>query len=184
LSGHIVAIAREAGQSASFGAAILSAIFLGGVVAPVVAGAASDWLDSAKALLPFLVMPLIGLALLMAKANGVFLMAGSGMIGLGFAAWAGQMPLLITRYFGLRATGAIIGIICAAGGVFLGLGPVVLGFLRSASGNYHNALVMCLVLQAVAVALAALLGPFTAKLPKSPSYDLLDIAPLPGGGHS
>ncbi len=163
VSGHIVAIAAENGLPASIGAAMLSTAFLSGVFGPIVAGAAIDWLGRPQALLPFVAAPLIGLLLLLTKGSVPAYIAGSALIGLGFSAWSGQTALLITRYFGLRATGAIVGIIFATGGVFLGLGPVIVGFLRTTTGNYQSALWLSIGLQAVALLFVALLGPFWIK---------------------
>lgn len=177
VSGHIVAMASELGQSPGFGAAMLSATFLGGVVAPVLAGAAADKWGSSKALLPFLAMPAAGFALLLAHVAAPLLIVAAVFIGLGFSAWTGQTPLLVTRYFGLRSTGAIAGIVFATGGVALGIGPVVLGFLRRISGSYDNGLVACIFAQLAALALAALLGPFADFVAPARGRELLDSAP-------
>ncbi len=160
VSGHLVEIALASGLSPGFGAAMLSAAFLSGVVGPVAAGAASDWLGRSQAFLPFIAAPVIGLALLLVRASDPLLIAGSGLIGLGFSAWSGQLPMLITRYFGLRATGQISGLVFAVGGVFLGVGPLLVGLVRTTYGSYQPALIICIVMQAVAIGLVALLGPF------------------------
>jgi MFS family permease len=94
------------------------------------------------------------------KANDPVLILGSALIGLGFSAWSGQLPLLITRYFGLRATGQITGIVFAVSGIFLGVGPVLVGLLRTIYGAYPAALIICILMQAVATGLVAMLGPF------------------------
>lgn len=159
-SGHLVAIATEGGASAAFGAQMLSTAFLAGVAGPVLAGMAADWLGSPRAFLPFLLAPVLGFLMLLLKVDGPLLIVGSGLIGLGFSAWSGQTPLLVTRYFGLHSTGLISGVVFATGGVFLGLGPVVIGFLRTGFGDYQFALMLCAGLQALAAVLVALLGPF------------------------
>lgn len=160
VSGHLIEIASESGLSPVFGAAMLSAAFLAGVVGPVGAGAAADWLGRSLAFIPFIAAPAIGLVALLMKASDPLLIVGSALIGLGFSAWSGQLPLLITRYFGLRATGQITGVVFAVSGIFLGVGPVLVGLVRTSYDAYQPALIICFVMQAIAIGLVAMLGPF------------------------
>ncbi len=162
VTSHLVAIATESGQSAAFGATLMSAAFLSGVAGPVLSGLLADWLNGPKAFLPFLGAALIGYAMLSFQVEGAAMMAAAGLIGIGFSAWSGQTALLITRYFGLRAPGAIDALVFASGSIFLGLGPVLLGVLHRSQGNYHFALNLCLGFLVIAFALVSLLGPFAS----------------------
>jgi MFS family permease len=171
VSGHLVALLADRGQSAEFGAVLLSAIFIGGVIAPIVAGAVVDRFTRPQVLLPFMAAPLLGLLLLTVQTQPLPTVLGAALIGVGFNAWIGQMPFLVTRYFGLRSAGEITGTLVSVGGVSIGVGPVVVGVMRTAYGDYQSALWLCIGLIVAALIGIALLRPYPVTQPQvdSPS---------------
>lgn len=160
VSGHLVAILADRGQSAEFGAALLSAIFIGGVSGPILAGAVADRIKRPQVLLPFMAAPLLGLLLLTVQIQPLPTVLGAALIGLGFNAWIGQAPFLVTRYFGLRSAGEITGTLVSVGGVSIGVGPVVVGVMRTLSGDYQSALWLCIGLIVAALVGVSLLRPY------------------------
>jgi MFS family permease len=160
ISGHLVALLADRGQSAEFGAALLSAIFIGGVCGPILAGAVADRFTRPQVLLPFMAAPLLGLLLLTVQTQPLPTVLGAAMIGLGFNAWIGQAPFLVTRYFGLRSAGEITGALVSVGGISIGVGPVVVGVMRTVYGDYQSALWLCIGLIAAAFAGVAFLRPY------------------------
>lgn len=70
VTGHIVAWQSDNGMSPEFGARLLSALFVGALTGPIVAGAAMDWVVKPRVLLPFVAIPMLGLILLMLRVGG------------------------------------------------------------------------------------------------------------------
>lgn len=160
VSGHLVAVLADRGQSAEFGAALLSAIFIGGVSGSILAGAVVERFKRPQALLPFMAAPLLGLLLLTLQTQPLLTVLGAALIGIGFNAWIGQAPFLVTRYFGLRSAGEITGTLVSVGGVSIGVGPVVVGVMRTLYGDYQSALWLCIGLIVAALVGVALLRPY------------------------
>lgn len=165
ITGHIVAWQSDYGMSPEFGARLLSAIFVGAVTGPIVAGVAMDRMIKPQVLLPFVAIPMLGLIMLMLRVGGAAAaLLSAGSLGLGFSAWAGQLPLMVTRYFGVASTGQIAGLCIGAGGICIGIGPVLIGTLRTGYGAYEPAVIACIGMLAVASLCVALLRPFRIHL--------------------
>lgn len=169
VTGHLVALQADRGQSAEFGAGLLSAIFVGGVSGPLLAGAVADRVKRPQVLLPFIAAPLLGLLLLTVQTQPLPTVLGAALIGLGFNAWIGQVPFLVTRYFGLRSAGEITGTLVSVGGICIGVGPVAVGVLRTLYGNYQLALWLCIGLTVAAFLGVALLRPYSSTQPRAGS---------------
>lgn len=160
VSGHLVAWQTERGYSTEFSAGLLSAMFVGGVAGPIVSGAVADRIMKPQVLLPFMAAPLLGLALLLMKVDPWLTIVAAGLIGLGFSAWIGQLPTQVNRYFGMRAMGEMAGLLTAAGGINLGIGPVLVGVLRTNYGRYEPAIMVCTGAMAIALICVVMLGPY------------------------
>lgn len=105
-------------------------------------------------IVPFYLATVAGLWLLQhAQAPSALLLAGA-LMGLGLGAEYGAMPLLISRYFGLRSYGAIAGVMYATITVAQGLVPLAMNAVYDARGSYVPALV---AVQAIIAAAALLL---------------------------
>jgi sugar phosphate permease len=106
-----------------------------------------------------LVVQAAGVALLLqTHAWGLWTVAGFALLfGLGFGGFLVLYPLGVAHDFGLRAFGAIAGVLGTVG-VTLGgaLGPVTVGLTYDDTGSYAWAFVLCvgLLLAAAAVAFA------------------------------
>jgi OFA family oxalate/formate antiporter-like MFS transporter len=163
VSGHIVAWLADQGMSAAFSAKALSAMFIGGVIGPIISGACSDRILRPQILAPFVAAPLLGLGLLLVPGNPAVTLAGAALVGLGFSAWVGQTSVLVTRNFGLRSTGELSGVMISAGAIMLGLGPVLLGIARTLTGNYEAAIIAFMVVAAIPPLCVLLLPPYPAE---------------------
>ena len=162
VNGHLVAWQSDHGMSAAFSAEVLSAMFIGAVAGPIVAGAFADRVRRPQVLVPFVAAPLLGLVLLIAHGNAWLTIAGSALLGFGFSALVGQISLLVTRYYGLRSTGELSGVLISFGGIMLGVGPVVIGVARTLMGSYDPAMVLCLAVLVVPPICMLILPPYPA----------------------
>ena len=82
------------------------------------------------------------------------------LVGLGQGAEFDILPYAISRYFGLRAFGAIYGSIFAAVTLGGAIGPLVMGVSFDATGSYSMALILFTVASFTAAGLMAWLGPY------------------------
>ena len=82
---------------------------------------------------------------------------GFALLGAGFAAVAGLLPFLTSRYFGLANASTIFGVAVGLSTLSLGVGPVVLGLLRDEWGTYASGTPVVVGALFLAVLLAATL---------------------------
>jgi len=85
------------------------------------------------------------------------------MIGLGAGSWLPTMSILVSTNFGLAAYGAIYGAVTLFENIGVATGPLMAGYMYDATGNYHWAFIIFLVLHAVALPTA-----LAVRRPKSP----------------
>ncbi|MFT4198394.1 MAG: MFS transporter [Pseudoxanthomonas sp.] len=112
-----------------------------------------DRAGTPAAMVPFYLSAAAGLWLLQhAQSQPALLLAGA-MMGLGLGSEFGALPLLVSRYFGLRRYGAIAGTLYALVALAQGLVPLAMNAVYDRRHTYAPAL---LALQATIV-LAALL---------------------------
>lgn len=101
----------------------------------------------------------IGVGLLLATQSSGGLVISIALLGIGAGAESDLMGYLVSRYFGLKAFGAIFGWIFGALMVGSAIGPLLLGAGHDMFGSYAPSLVWCAVgLVAGTVILASLPG--------------------------
>ena len=83
------------------------------------------------------------------------------IFGFAYGGWAVQLPALVADYFGLRATGAILGFMLFVVSFGTAGGPLVAGRIFDITGAYYYAILMCIALSVVALIVA-----FWVKAPR------------------
>jgi MFS family permease len=136
ISVHAVPFARDQGISLADASLALTAYGVGSAVGRLIAGAVSDRLGTrptigAAYLLEFLAL----LALLWIPSRGA-LLASLVAFGAGFAASDTMVAKVIPEVFGLRAIGAIMGVLTLGWRLGAALGPAAAGFLYDLTGSY------------------------------------------------
>jgi MFS family permease len=136
ISVHAVPFARDQGVSLADASLALTAYGVGSAVGRLIAGAVSDRLGTrptigAAYLLEFLAL----LALLWIPSRGA-LLASLVAFGAGFAASDTMVAKVIPEVFGLRAIGAIMGVLTLGWRLGAALGPAAAGFLYDLTGSY------------------------------------------------
>jgi MFS family permease len=106
----------------------------------------------------------IGAGMLVAMSGPVGLLLAVALLGVGAGAESDLMGYLVSRYFGLKAYGAIFGWTSGALMVGSALGPALLGFGYDATASYASSLVWC----TGGLVVTALL---LAMLPRYPEFD-------------
>jgi len=164
MSAHAVVYAMGLGLSPTRAATVMTAIGGVGILGRVGVGSLADRLGAKRLLV--ILFGLVSLSLLWVSANtqqwGVFAFA----VVFGFA-FGGIAPLyshMVAELFGLRAHGAILGIIGFSIGLGSAVGPVFTGYVYDVVGSYTIPFIVC----GVAAAISALLVLFVKPLPDRP----------------
>lgn len=150
LTAHFVAWSAERGVSQTSAAFALSVYSLATPIGTIASGALADRVRGPKPLAIFYGLPFIGLGILL-LVGSVSLMPAMILMGAGFGAASGLLPFLITKYFGVRHAAQLIGIGIGLFVLFLGMGPVALGYAHDRFHSFAPAMPVLLILLALAV---------------------------------
>lgn len=148
VTNHIVAWTAGQGVSRDTATFALSLYSLVGPVGPLVGGFVMDRVPSPKIIAVFVLLSPTGMALLFLGGTPG-LLTGMALLGLSYSSINGLVPLLVTRYFGLKASSEILGVALAALTISMGIGPVLLGLGHDLAGGY--ALPMAIVAGVITV---------------------------------
>jgi MFS family permease len=133
---HIVPFARDQGISLAAASLALTAYGVGSVGGRVAAGAMSDRIGTATTMrIAYVVQALALLALLWLPSREA-LFGSLTAFGVGFAAADTMIAKVIPDVFGVRAIGAIMGVLTLGWRSGAALGPAAAGFLYDVSGSY------------------------------------------------
>lgn len=89
---------------------------------------------------PFYLLAAVGVILMMRVHDTPNLILAGALMGIGLGTEFGALPFFIARYFGLRAYGAISGVMYAVVMFMQGLTPVLMDLVFDARGVYDAAL--------------------------------------------
>jgi MFS family permease len=136
LSVHVVPFARDQGISLAAASLTLTAYGVGAVSGRLAAGAVSDRLGALTAIRVGYVLQVIALAALLWAPSRDVLLLSLALFGIGFAATDTMITKVIPDVFGLRAIGAIMGVLTLGWRSGAALGPAAAGFLYDLTGSY------------------------------------------------
>ncbi len=136
MSVHVVPFARDLGVSLASASLALTAYGVGSVTGRVGAGFVSDRLGTLTMIRAGFVLQIVALSALLWVSSREALMVVLVLFGMGFAAADTMITKVIPDVFGLRAIGAIMGILTLGWRSGAALGPAVAGFVYDATGSY------------------------------------------------
>jgi len=169
---QLVPILEDRGVARSDAAWVASVLAVGIILGRVVAGWLMDRYHAPYVAIAFLLGPIIGVSLLASGATGAMAAFAALCLGLAAGAELDVMAYLVTRYFGMRAFGALYGALYSMWTLGSGTAPALTAAVRDATGSFTPVLwayVGCFV---VACVILARLGPYPtlpAVEPTSPS---------------
>lgn len=134
---HAVPMLTERGLPLSTATTVMSFVFMGVVAGEFSSGFVVDRFNTPRVILPYFVSAAIGVLIVHTQNDLAILLPGAMMMGLGLGGEIGQNAYLISRYFGLKAFGAIYGMTFAASAVGNGTGLILLGVIRDQTGSYE-----------------------------------------------
>jgi predicted MFS family arabinose efflux permease len=136
LSVHIVPYARDRGLDLEQAALALTAYGLGSVGGRLVFGAASDRLGSTATMRLCFGLQIAALLGLVSVPWAPLLPLVMALFGFGFAGADTVIVRIIPDVFGLRALGAIMGVLALGWRIGAALGPATAGFIYDATRSY------------------------------------------------
>jgi len=158
---HLVPILVEGGLGRTEGAAVAGLGGLSAIGGKLLTGVLIDRFRGS--IIPFtsFALPAVGMAILLMKIPSVSATALAALI-LGYAAGATTQSTayLVTRYAGLRAYGAVYGIMSSLIGLTLGFGPWFAGKIFDLTGSYQLVLTIGVPCTILAGILLIGLGPY------------------------
>ena len=139
LSVHAVPFARDRGVTLAVASFALTAYGIGSVIGRLTAGVVSDRFDLRLTTSACYVLELTALILLATAPSPTMLLIAMVVFGVGAAATDNMLVRAIPDLFGLRAIGAITGMLTLGWRCGAALGPAAAGFLYDAMGSYTGA---------------------------------------------
>src|SRR5574341_654525 len=136
VSVHIVPFARDQGISLAGASFALTAYGVGAVSGRLVSGAASDRLGTFATIRIAYAIEAVALATLVWLPSREALLGSLIAFGVGFAASDTMITKVIPDVFGMRAIGAIMGVLTLGWRCGAALGPAAAGFLYDLTGSY------------------------------------------------
>jgi MFS family permease len=133
---HIVPFARDQGVSLAGASLALTAYGIGSVVGRVAAGAMSDRIGTITTMRIAYAVQALALVALLWLPSREMLFGSLAAFGAGFAAADTMIAKVIPDVFGVRAIGAIMGVLTLGWRSGAALGPAAAGFLYDLVGSY------------------------------------------------
>jgi OFA family oxalate/formate antiporter-like MFS transporter len=156
---HLVPNITDLGISATTAANVLAVSGALNAVGCIVLGGAVDKIGSRRVCAISFILIIVSLFwLALVKEVWMFYLFAV-IYGIGAGGGAPVESTIVAELFGIKAHGAILGLVNF--GFLLGsaLGPFLTGFLFDVTGNYHMAFFICAAIGAVGVVLTAILRP-------------------------
>jgi MFS family permease len=169
---HAYPMLTERGFSPTVSATAVSCVFLGSIAGQLSSGLLLDAWQSPRAALPFFIIALIGVLTVHSASHTATLLPGAVMLGTALGAENALAAYLTSRYFGLRAYGAIYGWAFAAACLGAALGLLLMGVVHDLAGDYRPMRLVFGAFVAVAVLCILLLGPYIYRaMPATQAQD-------------
>jgi len=146
---HVIPVLAEHGVSAAVGTAVVSTFALVCAAWQVGLGWLLDHSRRPQIAAPFYALPVIGLYLLTHDQGIASLLLAGAMMGIGLGTQFSTLPFFVSRYFGLKSYGAIIGIVYSVVMLAQGLTPGLMDMVFDRTRSYQ------LAVQAIQIALIA-----------------------------
>jgi MFS family permease len=157
---HVVALFTDRGQSELLASTALSIWSVGAFLGHIVIGYALDRVATPRIAIPFFAFTLAGFLLLDHASARWLTLSGAALTGLGMGAEVTLAPYLISRFFGMRATGEIYAYVTICTGLAASAGPYLMGLSFDAFSSYRVGLNTAAVALAACMVMTAFLGSY------------------------
>jgi MFS family permease len=154
---HSFALLTERGFSAPQAATALSSIYIGGMMGYFTSGTLLERVSSPKIALLYYAAALSGMWILHGAQDARWLVPAAILMGLGQGAEMCVAAYLTSRYFGLKAYGAIYGTFYSIGNAGIAAGIFSMGLAHDIAGSYGPMRSVFLVNLAIVLVICAAL---------------------------
>jgi MFS family permease len=166
---HLISLLTSGGTSAGQATGLASMLSIAGVAGVLIAGVVADRARTQWVIVALYATPPIGLASLTLSGGSVSLQAvGVILTGIGLSSVTMLLPYLITRYFGLRASGEIFGASLGLNVLSIGTGPLLISLVFDATGSYALPMSLAATATVISLLLIATMGPFRYAVESAP----------------
>ena len=155
---HIVPYATDHGLSELTGAVVLGAIGAGSVAGRLVLGGSADRLGRRQALAGSFALMALTLLWWLVATEAWSLLLFAFFFGIGYGGFVALIPALASDYFGVRHTGALIGLLYTAAGFGSLLGPTLAGVAFDLRDSYTIPILFSAAANLIAIACMAAIG--------------------------
>lgn len=157
---HIVPLLMDRNYSLTTATAVMSVTGLSCASWQILVGYILDRARSPMVLVPMFVVAIAGLGVLEFATSMPVLLLGGAMVGIGLGSEYGGLPYILSRYFGLRAYGAIVGLMFGAVTLAQGIVPFLFDAAYDHFGSYRIAVWAVLAALTTGAALILFLPPY------------------------
>jgi len=136
VSVHIVSYSRDRGTALATASFSLTAYGIGATIGRIGFGALADRLGARSVMRFCIVLEVVALIVVLLEPPQELLLVALAVFGMGFSGGDTAFVRIIPDVFGLKALGAITGLLALGWRSGAALGPVVAGFVHDATGSY------------------------------------------------
>lgn len=152
---HIVAHGTDLGMSLPVAASLLSAMAAASVAGRIGVGAFVDRIGGKRGYLICFVPLIASLAMLLFVTSPQALFLVIALYGFAHGGFFTVVSPTVAEYFGLRAHGAIFGVVLFCGTIGGAIGPILAGWVFDATGGYDPAFLTLALMAGAGLAIAA-----------------------------
>lgn len=160
---HSVPYAIDAGISAVLAANIITIIGGTSAASRVLLGSIADRIGNKLILIIGLIPVTAVLFWLMATTELWAFYLAAGIFGFGFGGIVVSQSPIVAELFGMRAHGAIFGMIIFSVTFGIAAGPLMSGTIFDATGSYYLAFLICAIVSVTSLILTSLLKPIAGQ---------------------
>jgi MFS family permease len=157
---HSVSVFMEHGLTARQATYGLTMIGVGATLSQLLIGFLLDRIDTPQVGLPFILLSLVGMALIQFTHGLRGQYPGAVLFGCGCGGEMTTLSYMITRFYGVRNFGTIYGVLKPILISFAAPAAYFIGVFFDRTGTYRGALLMCDIALASSAACVALLPPY------------------------
>lgn len=156
---HIVPLATDRGMPIVTAGIMAGLIGVGSITGRIGAGFISDRVGRKKIIISAFSFQLIMTIWLLFSRQAWMFFLFAILFGLSSGGWTGVIAAFPADYFGLRATGTILGFSVIMAGIGIAIGPYLGGYFFDVTHSYEGMLVICIIATVAAILSASFITP-------------------------
>jgi predicted MFS family arabinose efflux permease len=170
---HLMPILTSSGLSREQAAIVLGVFGIIGIMGKLICGVLVNYVPGQIITAGLTVLPIGGCLMLMAPSDSVILrILAITPIALTAGGQVKMLAYMTSRHFGLRAFGAIFGVVSIAISLSAGVGPLLAGFLYDLTKSYDTTLLFAIPVCLVSGAVMLWIGGYPKTPEESPDAEL------------